>query len=151
MKKLLLTTLAALPALAHAHGHADLSGVMPDARIAVAFPAPLRAATLTHMRDHLASIGRITAYLATREFDQAAEVAESRLGMSSMALHNAHEAAQYMPPAMRELGHSLHARASEFALKAKDAGATGELGPALVALARVQESCVACHTAFRFK
>lgn len=122
-----------------------------DPREAVRFPAKLKAETLTNMRDHLLAIQEITAYLADKKFSEAAGLAETRLGMTSMQRHGAHEIAQYMPAGMRRTGHGMHQAASEFAVVAKDAGLTGDTHTALRALATLQSSCVACHAAYRLK
>ncbi len=56
-----------------------------------------------------------------------------------------------MPKGMREIGSEMHRAASRFALEAKNAGATGDMRPALEALATVTQRCVACHAAYRLK
>jgi hypothetical protein len=38
-----------------------------------------------------------------------------------------------------------------FAVTAQEAGATGDAGPALRALAQMQDSCIACHAGFELK
>lgn len=146
---LLAPLLAAGPALAHGPMKWPPDG--GDPRIEVKMPPELRIATLGNMRDHLLAIQQITAYLADKDFDQAADTAESRLGLSSMEHHGAHEIAPYLPAGMRELGHRMHAAASDLAVAARDAKIDGDVGPTLRALATVQGSCVNCHAAFRFK
>ena len=79
------------------------------------------------------------------------DLAEKRLGMSSFELHGAHEVAKYMPTGMQEIGSEMHRAASRFALEATNAGATGDIRPALAALATVTQQCVACHAAYRLK
>ena len=115
------------------------------------FPPRLKEETLANMRDHLLAIQEITAHLADKRFDDAADVAEIRLGMTSLRRHGAHEVAQYMPAGMRQIGHGMHQAASRFATAAKDAGVTGDTGPALRVLATMQSSCVACHASYRLK
>ena len=144
------------PAWADPGQHADLHPGMhheltPVQRVAVNFPPALRAETLANMRDHLRAIQEITAYLADKRFDAAADVAESRLGLSSLQGHGAHAVAQYMPEAMRQIGHGMHQAASRFALTAQESGATGDVAPALRALAQMQDSCIACHAGFELK
>ncbi|OJW76524.1 hypothetical protein [Thiobacillus sp. 65-1402] len=126
-------------------------GVAPAARKPLSFPPALKAETLANMRDHLLAIQEITAHLADKQFDAAAEVAETRLGISSLQRHGAHEVARYMPEGMRQIGHGMHQAASRFAVVAQEAGATGDVGPALRALSQVQASCVSCHAAYRLK
>ncbi len=136
----------------HAGHHAGSPpGGAPAARKPVSFPPTLKAETLANMRDHLLAIQEITAHLADKQFDAAAEVAETRLGLSSLQRHGAHEVAQYMPEGMRQLGHGMHQAASRFAVVAQEAGATGDVGPALRALSQMQSSCVSCHAAYRLK
>ena len=72
-------------------------------------------------------------------------------GMSSLALHDAHDVAKYMPKGMQEAGTAMHRNASRFAVAAKDASATGDVRPALSALASTTAQCVACHAGYRVK
>lgn len=132
-----------------AHHHDDAAST--DARRAVRFPEPLRTHTLANMRDHLGALGEIQEALARSDFDRAADVAETRLGMSSLPLHGAHEVAPHMPPAMQDAGNAMHRSASRFATIAKDASVSGDLRPALSALAALNRTCVACHAGFRLE
>ncbi len=120
-----------------------------DARRAVYFPKTLREHTLANMRDHLLALQEIQEALAQQDYDRAGDIAEHRLGMSSLALHGAHEVARYMPKGMQDAGTALHRNASRFAVAAKDAGATGDVKPALAALAATTAQCVACHAGYR--
>jgi hypothetical protein len=152
---LALTTLAWAETANHANHnmmHLGMTQVQPPAkRELVSFPAKLKEETLSNMRDHLLAIQEITAYLADKKFDAAAEVAETRLGMSSLKRHGAHEVAQYMPEGMRQIGQGMHQAASQFAAAAQEAGATGDAGAALRALSQLQASCVACHAAYQLQ
>jgi hypothetical protein len=122
-----------------------------DRRVQVEFPAELRDHTLANMRDHLLTLQEIQAALAKGRFDQAAEAAERRLGMSSLAAHGAHEVAKYMPQGMQDMGSAMHRSASRFAIAAQDSAAANDVKPALGALAEVTANCVACHAAYRLK
>jgi hypothetical protein len=149
----------ALPTLARpqthdagSHSHAPSKPApqsAADARRLVAFPEPLRTHTLANMRDHLLALGEIQDALARSQFDQAADIAEQRLGMSSLKSHGAHDVAKFMPQGMQDAGTAMHRAASQFATVAKDASVTGDLKPALAALARVNQTCVACHAGYR--
>lgn len=103
------------------------------------------------MRDHLLALQEIQLSLAQQEYDRAADIAEQRLGISSLALHGAHEVARYMPKGMQEAGTAMHRHASRFAVAARDAGATGDLKPVLESLSGVIGQCVACHAGYRVK
>lgn len=111
----------------------------------VDLPAMLKQHMHSNMRDHLATINEIQALLGQGKLDQAGDVAEERLGMSSLAAHNAAHMAPYMPPEMQATGTEMHHAASRFAMTAKE----GDLPRAVEALSRVTAQCVACHGAFR--
>jgi hypothetical protein len=125
--------------------------VPKDTRQVVNFPKALREHTLANMRDHLLALQEIQEALAKQEYDRAGDIAERRLGMSSLQLHGAHDVAKYMPKGMQDAGTALHRNASRFAVAAKDAAATGDVGLALAALASVMAQCVACHAGYRVK
>ena len=71
--------------------------------------------------------------------------------MSSLEMHGAAEVAQYMPKGMQEAGTAMHRSASQFATVAKDASVTGDVKSALASLARLSQTCVACHAAYRLQ
>ncbi len=131
------------------HGHSAGASGVEDTRTFVHFPQALRAHTLANMRDHLLALQEIQEALAAEAFEKAGQIAEQRLGMTSLRLHGAHEVAQYMPEGMQAIGSEMHREASRFALAAGDAAASGEIAPALRALARVTRQCVACHSSYR--
>ena len=120
-----------------------------DQRVPVTFPVELRDHALANMRDHLLALQEIQGALGKGAFDSAADVAERRLGMSSLAVHGAHEVAKYMPKSMQDAGTSMHRSASRFAVAALDSAVTNDVKPALSALAEVTANCVACHAAYR--
>jgi hypothetical protein len=122
-----------------------------DARALVRFPEPVRLHTLANMREHLATVQRVDAALGQGAYDEAARLAEQRLGLSSLEAHGAAHLAPFMPQAMQEIGTRMHRAASRFAVEAQNAGASGDVRPALTALAGVLEQCVACHAAYRLQ
>ena len=104
---------------------------------------------LVNMRDHLRAIAEIQDALADERFDVARNVAEERLGVSSLASHGASHIAPYMPEPMRAIGLQMHRAASQFALIAEEASVDGDLSRALKALAAVTAQCNSCHAAYR--
>lgn len=134
------------------HGHAHPPrATSSDTRILVKFPPLLVEHTLANMRDHLLALQEIQAYLAKGDNDTAAKVAETRLGMSSLESHGAHDVAKFMPKGMQDAGTNMHRAASRFAVEAQNAGVTGDLKPALGALAEVTAQCVGCHAGYKLK
>jgi hypothetical protein len=118
-----------------------------DNRQLVQLPAMMQAHMLANMRDHLISLNAILQHLDKGELDEAAEVAESRLGMSSLELHGASHMAKFMPEGMQQAGTSMHQAASRFALKAQE----GEPLAAYRMLSAITSACTACHTAYRIR
>ncbi len=113
----------------------------------VELPEMMQNHMLANMRDHLVAINEILVYLADNKLDEAAEVAESRLGMSSLNLHGASHMASRMPTGMQETGTSMHRAASRFALKAQE----GDALAAYNALSEITSACVACHAGYRIR
>ena len=120
-----------------------------DGRVTVKLPDMMREHMLGNMRDHLLALEEITRYLANQKYDEAAEVAENRLGMSSLELHGASHLGKFMPKEMGSIGTSMHRAASRFALAAMDAEIDGGLNKAFSALSDVMRQCVACHSAYK--
>jgi hypothetical protein len=116
-----------------------------DVRSKVEMPAPMVAHMLANMRDHVASLNEIHLALAARDFDRAGQVAEQRLGVSSLAAHGAEHMAPYMPKPMQAIGTEMHRAATRFALAAQER----DLDKALVELAAITGRCVACHSSYR--
>lgn len=130
---------------------APVSFAESDTRQKVDFPEIMQQHMLSNMRDHLLAISEIQAFMAAAEYDKAAEVAEQRLGLSSLDNHGAAHMAQMMPKPMQEIGTGMHKAASQFAVTVVDAGATGDLKRALGDLSKVTQQCVACHSAYRLQ
>ncbi|TXH66709.1 MAG: hypothetical protein E6Q83_19910 [Thiothrix sp.] len=120
-----------------------------DTRQKVEFPQMVQQHMLANMRDHLLALSEIQALMAVADYDKAAQIAEQRLGLSSLDNHGAAHMAQMMPKEMQEIGSEMHKAASQFAISVVDAGASGDLKPALNDLSKLMQQCVACHAAFR--
>ncbi len=120
-----------------------------DRRAKVEMPPMMREHMLANMRDHLLALEQITRHLANREYDSAAEIAETRLGMSSLEGHGAAHMAKVMPREMAAIGTAMHRAASRFAITARDAEIEGGLNAAFSALSDVMQQCVACHSGYR--
>ncbi len=132
-------------------GAQQKTGKVKDTRPLVKYPDDLRIHTLTNMRDHLFTMGEIQQALSTLDFDKAAQLAENKLGMSSLKLHGAHDVAPYMPKGMQDMGTLMHRTASQFAATAQEASVTGDLKGTLAALSRLNQTCVACHAGYRLQ
>ena len=118
-----------------------------DPRKLVQLPEMMQQHMMSNMRDHLVVINEILINMANGELEKAADIAESRLGMSSLESHGASHMAKFMPEGMRQAGTSMHRAASRFSLKAQE----GEVLPAYNALSEVTSACVACHSGYRIR
>ena len=118
-----------------------------DSRQLVELPEMMQQHMLSNMRDHLVVMNEILVNMANGQLDQAADIAESRLGMSSLELHGASHMAGFMPKGMRQAGTAMHRAASRFALKAQE----GEVLSAYAALPEITSACVACHSGYRIR
>jgi hypothetical protein len=118
-----------------------------DPRQLVQLPQMMQQHMLSNMRDHLSALNEILASMSKGDLDTAAEIAEQRLGMSSLESHGASHMAKYMPAGMREAGTNMHQAASRFALKAQE----GESLPAYKMLSEISSACVVCHTGYRIR
>ncbi|MEA1889820.1 MAG: hypothetical protein U9N50_08590 [Pseudomonadota bacterium] len=118
-----------------------------DTREFVQLPEMMQQHMMTNMRDHLKTINEILFEMGNNDLDAAGQIAEQRLGMSSLDSHGASHMAKFMPEGMRRAGTSMHKAASRFALKAQE----GDLLAAYKLLPEITSACVACHTAYRIR
>ena len=118
-----------------------------DTRQFVEMPEQARKLMREEMLEHLSALNEIIAYLAANNLDAAAEVAESKMGRSSMGKHRGTGMGpgRFMPPEMRSIGRGMHEAATEFSQRAKQ----GDSKNAYVALQKITGSCVACHYGYR--
>jgi len=132
------TAAKAKPAASEARG---------DLRQMVAMPEEARQLMREEMLGHLAALNEMIGLLAENKLSVAAEVAETRMGKSSMGKNRATGAGpgRYMPLEMRNLGWGMHEQASEFARLARE-GREKELNGALQ---KITAACVVCHYSYR--
>jgi len=118
-----------------------------DARQLVSMPDQARELMRKDMLDHLSALNEIIGYLVSNDLDTAADVAETRMGRSSMGKHRGTGMGpgRFMPLEMRNLGWGMHDAATEFSKIAKK----GDLKSAYSAFQKVTSSCVACHFSYR--
>jgi hypothetical protein len=118
-----------------------------DHRQLVAMPDEASQLMRKDMLDHLSALNEIIALLVENNLDAAADVAETRMGKSSMGKHRATGMGpgRFMPLEMRNIGWGMHESATELSQAARE----GNLKGAYSALQKVTSSCVACHYSYR--
>lgn len=125
-----------------------------DSRELVKLPPMMQEHMLANMRDHLVALDEILGELAEGRTNKAAEIAEKRLGMSSLSLHGAEHLGKFMPETMGKIGTQMHRAASRFVVAAQDAEldpSKGSQRKVYRALQEVTENCNACHQAYRIR
>lgn len=175
MKKIFARSITALTLLLSIAAQAQDSAHMAhrqhtassDSRQAVAFRPDVREHLLSNMRGHLVAVSEILLAMAQAQYVQAADIADTQLGMSSPAAEGCksggdpgaammsspvgnpeHRMQQSMPEAMRGLGLQMHEAATAFAIEARRSDQSGDAKPALAALSQMTQRCTACHAAF---
>jgi hypothetical protein len=130
------------------------AGAAQDSRELVRLPEPMQEHMLGNMRDHLATLNEIIGDIADNKLDAAAKLAEQRLGMSSLALHDAAHLAPFMPQPMQDMGTSMHHAASRLVMVLQDASITPtveSMRDVNRALHEVTSACAGCHAAYRIR
>jgi hypothetical protein len=150
MKKLIaLLAGAVLSAPTLVPGLGPVAFAAEDGRQFVKMSPEARAEMRAEMLDFQTALHLIVSALAEGKLADAAETAESQMGISAMGRHrtapmNARPG-MFMTNEMHAIARGMHAAGSDFAKAAK----TGDSAKALVALQAVTGACVACHRSYR--
>lgn len=133
----------------------------------ITLPPAVRTQFFANMRDHLSAVSEIQLALAEDRFDDAASIAQHRLGLGASSsaacrmpgMKMASETpaprtdnstlSKFMPPEMHGIGFKMHTAADRFAQDVKKAAATRDYHAAVSSLANITRQCVACHAHFR--
>lgn len=125
-----------------------------DPRELVKLPPMMQEHMLGNMRDHLVTLNAVIGDVADGKFDEAAKLAEARLGMSSLGLHGAAHMAPFMPKPMQDAGTAMHRAASRLAIVLQNAGVSptaDALRRVSGALHEVTSACTGCHASYRIR
>ena len=150
-----------------------MNAMIHDNRQLLNYPPDVRAHALANMRAHLQTLADIMEAFANAKYAEAADIADTRLGMASPGAtgcrpeemkmdmkmsrmteedHLNHQMGLLMPEGMRVLGQNMHKSANEFAAKAREAGKnSNSVSAAAIALAKIPLQCVACHDSYRMQ
>ena len=116
-----------------------------DERMMVELPAPMKTHMLQNMRGHLVVIDQLILLLSEEKLDEASDLAEAELGMSSLNKHGASHIAPYYPKGMQQAGTAMHKSASQFARVAQE----GDVLVAFKALRKITAACTGCHAGYK--
>lgn len=130
------------------------SGEAAAQRQMVEMPPMMVEHMLRNMRDHLEAVQEITRALALGQAGRAAQLAEQRLGMSSLDDHGARMMAPMMPEGMRDYGTALHQSASRLARAITDADVRDDAQSRRdlwQAFDDMLGTCTGCHAGYRVR
>jgi len=143
----LVLTLLSTTAGAQEQNKESTQSSSEDSRIFVDMPAQARGYMRQDMLDHLIALNEIIGLLASDDLPALAEIAETRIGRSSMGKYRGTGMGpgRFMPLEMRNIGWSMHDAATELAVLAKK----GDKAATVKALQKLTTSCVVCHNSYR--
>ncbi|NOR51238.1 MAG: hypothetical protein GQ470_01335 [Gammaproteobacteria bacterium] len=118
-----------------------------DSRVMVELPDMMKSHTLQNMRGHLVAIDQLLMLLAEDKMDDASDLAEAELGMSSLTKHGANHVGAFYPEGMRQAGTAMHRAASQFSRVAQE----GDVLAAYKALRNITAACNVCHAGYRLQ
>ncbi len=118
-----------------------------DRRIFVEMPAKTQQIVRHGMLNNLSTLTQILGFLAEGKLNEAADIAEKKMGNRMRGKHGGSGPGQFMPPAMRTFAWNLRRSATDFAQIAKK----GDIKPAYAALQQVTATCVTCHAVYRIR
>jgi cytochrome c556 len=113
-----------------------------DTRISLNLSAEMKQHQLRNMRSHLEAVQTITGLLAKRKFDQAAQIAHARLGLSAEMKKTC---GMFGNEKFEKLGLAFHNSGDALG----DALSTRNLDKSLQALNVTMGYCVRCHATYR--
>lgn len=148
-KSLLLILTLLISSLVSAEDKDTVQFETTDSRQLVEMPEQARFYMRQDMLDHLRALNEIIGLLAAEDYETLAEVAEKRIGRSSMGKYRSTGMGpgRFMPLEMRNTGWSMHDAASELATHAKDKNQKG----IYQSLQKLTTACVICHSSYRIR
>ena len=130
------------------------AGKMEDTRTMVKLPSDIEKKMLVNMRDHIGALDDIIQAVQAGEYDEAQEVAESRLGWSSLVRRGDQEVANHWAKPMQKMADQMYRSASDFVIVAQNASVEDSkesYQKVLSALGEITAACRGCHQTYRVR
>ena len=130
------------------------AGKMEDTRTMVKLPSDIEKKMLVNMRDHIGALDDIIQAVQAGEYDEAQEVAESRLGWSSLVRQGDQEVANHWAKPMQKMADQMYRSASDFVIVAQNASVEDSkesYQKVLSALGEITAACRGCHQTYRVR
>lgn len=124
------------------HGHHMHEMSVPDSRISLNLSPAMKQHQLSNMREHVVAIREIVGLIADNKFDNAAQIAHEKLGLTPDMQQMC---GSFGNDQFKTLGFAFHKSADDLA----DALKTKNTQTSLRALHQTLNYCVECHATFR--
>jgi hypothetical protein len=130
------------------------AGEMEDPRTKIELPSDIENKMLVNMRDHIGALDDIIQAVQAGEYEKAEDVAESRLGWSSLVRRGDQEVADHWARPMQKMADQMYRSASNFVIVSQNASVEDSkegYQKVLAALGEVTSACRTCHEAYRVR
>ena len=130
------------------------AGEMEDSRQLVKLPKDIEKKMLINMRDHIVALNDIVVAVLAGEYQKAQDIAEFRLGWSSLVRQGDQEVADHWAVPMQKMADEMYRSASNFVIVAQNASVEEDKDSykkVMSALQQVTSACSGCHQTFRVR
>jgi hypothetical protein len=127
---------------------------MNDVRTLVKLPSDIERKMLFNMRDHIRALDDIIHAVQSGEYEDAENIAESRLGWSSLVRQGDQEVADHWPEPMQAMANQMYDAGSNFVIVAQNASVEDSKEShkkVIAALGQMTSACRGCHEAYRLR
>lgn len=130
------------------------AGEVQDSRQLIKLPKNIESKMLINMRDHIAALDDVIAAVQAEEFDKAGQIAESRLGWSSLVRRGDQDVTKHWAAPMQKMADAMYRASSNFVIIAQNASViqTKESYVEVIgAIQKITSACRGCHGVFRVR
>jgi len=127
---------------------------MSDTRQLIKLPKNIESKMLVNMRDHMAALDDIIAAVHVEQYDKAGDIAESRLGWSSLVRRGDQDVAKHWAAPMRKMADAMYRASSNFVIVAQNASVINtkeSYRQVIGSIQKITTSCRGCHGVFRVR
>jgi hypothetical protein len=125
-----------------------------DTRQLIEVPQDIEQKMLANMRDHIVALDEIIHAINAGEYEKAEDIAEFRLGWSSLVRLDDQDVANHWATPMQKMADQMYRSASNFVIVSQNASVEDSkksVTDVLEALGTVTNACRNCHQAFRIR
>lgn len=149
-----LTSLVTVIGIAAAASLSAIADEVEDARQLVELPPNIEQKMLENMRDHITALDEIIGAVEAGNYEKAEDIAEYRLGWSSLVRRGDQEVANHWATPMQKMADQMYRASSNFVIVAQNASVEDNkesYQKLMRALRDMTSACRGCHEAFRVR